>query len=261
MIMSIHSIFSENLRHACTTYPSIAAVCTGIGINRQQFNKYLAGSTLPNAITLRKICNFLEVPEQNLFHASKPIDVPAGQKSKGVGGAASVHFAEELARSSSANSVNFQTGTYFSYFPLVHAPGMLLRSLVSVKEKDGSLHFTRITVFPSFGKVGGIRSVGKHRGIVLSNGDEFYFLGTNIYPPFQISLMTLQRVAGSREFYRGMTVTRSGRELISPQTCLAYCDQRVPLRDLLRQLGFLHCQKSELDSVFLAELLEQHNLS
>jgi transcriptional regulator with XRE-family HTH domain len=259
--MSVHALFADNLRHACTRHPSIAAVCAGIGINRQQFNKYLAGSALPNAITLRRICGFLDVREQELFQARGSPNTIGQMSGEHFSSHAHTAFINGFTQGNSARASDVRTGIYFSYFPLVHAPGMLLRSLVAVREKDGSMYFTRITVFPSFGKAGVVRAVGKHRGIVLSNGDEYYFLGTNVYPPNQISLMTLQRVAGSREFYRGMTVTRNGRELISPQTCLAYCNQRVPIRDHFRQLGFLHSQKSELDSVFLAELLEQQNLS
>ncbi|HEY5364153.1 MAG TPA: helix-turn-helix transcriptional regulator, partial [Aestuariivirga sp.] len=65
--MSVHKIFAENLRRECSQYRSIAAVCEGIGINRQQFNKYLAGGTIPNVLTLRRICNFFNISEQQLF--------------------------------------------------------------------------------------------------------------------------------------------------------------------------------------------------
>ena len=65
--MSLHSKFAANLRRKCANFGSIAEVCRGVGINRQQFNKYLAGNSIPNALTLRKICIFLDIQEQSLF--------------------------------------------------------------------------------------------------------------------------------------------------------------------------------------------------
>ena len=65
--MSLHFKFAANLRRKCADFGSIAEVCRGVGINRQQFNKYLAGNSIPNALTLRKICIFLDIQEQSLF--------------------------------------------------------------------------------------------------------------------------------------------------------------------------------------------------
>src|SRR5690606_31389387 len=47
--------FAANLRLLCSTEPSVSAVCRGIGINRQQFNKYLNGTSQPSAANLRRI--------------------------------------------------------------------------------------------------------------------------------------------------------------------------------------------------------------
>mgnify|MGYP001972390984 CR=1 FL=1 len=42
---------------------SIAAVCRRVGINRQQFNKYLAGAVRPSRHNMRRICDFFGVTE------------------------------------------------------------------------------------------------------------------------------------------------------------------------------------------------------
>ena len=39
--------FAENLRLLCSHYASVAEVCRRIGMNRQQFNKYLSGASTP----------------------------------------------------------------------------------------------------------------------------------------------------------------------------------------------------------------------
>ena len=57
---------STNLTFACSFLPSIALVCRRIGINRQQFNKYLSGRVRPSRHNMRKICEFFGVTEGEL---------------------------------------------------------------------------------------------------------------------------------------------------------------------------------------------------
>jgi len=58
---------TENLGYACSLYPSITHVCRRIGINRQQFNKYLAGRARPSRSNMRRICNFFGLTEAELL--------------------------------------------------------------------------------------------------------------------------------------------------------------------------------------------------
>ena len=50
--------FSANLRFLCERQGTISNLCRRIGLNRQQFNKYLSGSHLPSSQNLRLIANF-----------------------------------------------------------------------------------------------------------------------------------------------------------------------------------------------------------
>jgi transcriptional regulator with XRE-family HTH domain len=54
---------STNLRLAASYYPSVTQMCRKLGINRQQFVKYLAGTTFPTPGTMRRICDFIGVDE------------------------------------------------------------------------------------------------------------------------------------------------------------------------------------------------------
>ncbi|HMB76658.1 MAG TPA: helix-turn-helix transcriptional regulator [Kiloniellaceae bacterium] len=60
-----------NLRYLCGFHRSVAEVCRRLEINRQQFNKYLAGANLPSDYNLRKICQFFEVGPEALFRPHK----------------------------------------------------------------------------------------------------------------------------------------------------------------------------------------------
>ncbi|WP_460060588.1 helix-turn-helix domain-containing protein [Pseudomonas sp. H2_H09] len=59
--------FSQNLRLLCGYYKSVAMVCRSLDINRQQFNKYLGAQAAPSLFTLRKICAFFGVDEDEIF--------------------------------------------------------------------------------------------------------------------------------------------------------------------------------------------------
>jgi transcriptional regulator with XRE-family HTH domain len=61
--------FQLNLRYLCGYHKSVAEVCRKLEINRQQFNKYLAGANLPSDFNMRKICQFFEVEPTSLFAA------------------------------------------------------------------------------------------------------------------------------------------------------------------------------------------------
>ena len=57
--------FSKNLRSLCADIGSIAQVCRDIGINRQQFNRYLTGSGMPSAHNLRRIARHFNINESD----------------------------------------------------------------------------------------------------------------------------------------------------------------------------------------------------
>lgn len=59
--------FRTNLALLCGYHKSIAEVCRRLGLNRQQFNKYLAGKSPPSRRTMRMICDFLGATEAELL--------------------------------------------------------------------------------------------------------------------------------------------------------------------------------------------------
>lgn len=64
--------FSATLRQLCKTRGSYSEVCEGLGINRQQFSKYLSGNNLPSAFILQKIISYFGVSADVLFLNTGP---------------------------------------------------------------------------------------------------------------------------------------------------------------------------------------------
>ena len=57
----LRSMFGSNLRSLARTYPSISELSRQLGINRTQFNRYLAGESFPRPDVLARICDFFDV--------------------------------------------------------------------------------------------------------------------------------------------------------------------------------------------------------
>jgi hypothetical protein len=258
--MSLYSVFAVNLRRKCADFGTIAEVCRGVGINRQQFNKYLAGNSIPNAMTLRKICTFLNIQEQALFSDDKAATLSSNSNKEWPG---FLHGGLLGFLTSAKKHFDFQVsdmpvGFYHCFFPLHNVPGMLVQSLVVIRQNGKQKDFVRLTVFPSTGRTSKPLARGRHKGIIFANETEIYFLGVNRYAPSQLSLMTIERGDGtSNGFFTGMVLTRSGKTLISSRLCLMYADQKRDARQLFRDLGIIHESDANLESVVMATLFSK----
>ncbi len=60
-------MFGANLRTLASGYPSISELARRLGINRTQFNRYLAGDSFPRPDVLARICDFFEVDARVLL--------------------------------------------------------------------------------------------------------------------------------------------------------------------------------------------------
>ncbi len=57
----LRSMFGANLRQLSREYPSISELSRQLGINRTQFNRYLAGESFPRPDVLSRMCDFFGV--------------------------------------------------------------------------------------------------------------------------------------------------------------------------------------------------------
>ena len=60
-------VVAKELKRLVLARGTISQACNATSINRQQFNKYLAGQVLPGARNMRKICSYLGVSEEGLI--------------------------------------------------------------------------------------------------------------------------------------------------------------------------------------------------
>jgi transcriptional regulator with XRE-family HTH domain len=227
---SLRSVFASNLRAQCARSPSIAHVCRATGVNRQQFNKYLAGTYLPNERTRKALCDFFGISQEELFEPVSP---------KAALGQTSSHermryFAQmlksgelgnisSLAGLRSSKLSSLQDGYYACYFPLQNYPEFLVRTALKVSSHNEVKVFTRHTVFVSGTFPAKPVHKSRHVGVVLGNENEFYLLGLNLTLPTQLSMLVFPsaQLAGSTVL-AGTAMTRGTRDTHACRVCLSY---------------------------------------
>lgn len=216
---SPHRNFADNLRSLCARHGSIAAVCAAMGMNRQQFNKYLAGSTLPNAPALEKICAFFDVPAESLFQASPGI---VAAQLPGAAAAALDRLRQSTVR----------PGCYHFYTPWPREPQKCVRSALFVYTRDGLTLFSRFTKFRQPGLRQRYFLSGRHDGVVLESDKAKYLLATSRKGHGEASLVSIgAESALSPDFLSGIALVMdpSGRPL-SVRATLEYRGSSSMLR-------------------------------
>lgn len=73
----LRAMFGANLRKLSAAYPSVSDLSRQLGINRTQYNRYLAGESFPRPDVLARICGFFKVDARVLL---EPVDqIGSGQ--------------------------------------------------------------------------------------------------------------------------------------------------------------------------------------
>jgi transcriptional regulator with XRE-family HTH domain len=209
---SPHQTFADNLRALCTRHGSIAAVCRALGMNRQQFNKYLAGSTLPNGATLERICGFFAIEPQSLFRdplapdtQALPGSTPAGTDAFAALPCGTRQFAS-AALGRMRNS-SLRPGCYYFYFPWARDPAKCVRAALYVYRRGGLTLFTRFTKFRSPSQRQRYYLRGRHDGVVLESDKAKFLLAMNRKGYGEMSLVSLGvESALSQDFMSGLAL-------------------------------------------------------
>jgi hypothetical protein len=251
--MSIHRVFSANLRERCLELGTIADACNRSAINRQQFNRYLSGASLPNARTLARICEYLKIREEELFIDGKRAREASEALTQPIAHLAALFKTPAAAKSDSSSlepnspelasfshSVNVSDGYYYCYFPVQNLRGFVVRSLMHVKRVNDTAEFKRLTLFRSPATSRKVMAFSKHYGIVLANRESHYFLGKNTNSDHGVSLLTIEKrsIDGTR-LYRGLALIQGWSSQMACHVCLELLPAMTSARDIRNAISSL----------------------
>ncbi|WP_395661954.1 helix-turn-helix domain-containing protein [Aestuariivirga sp.] len=260
------SDFAKNLRTLSERSRSVSELCRELRINRQQFARYLSGSSMPSVYNRRRLAEHfgISMDELSMEHGGfvrRHGDTPKLPKTRRVNAAAQEQQAA-LGRSlGNLAELKAYTGYYYSYLQTPSDPARLLQSLVH-------LHFDGKNVLSvmdeSLGKMpDGTRRKSRYEGVVsLLNGclfivdiettDNDTILETILRLPYRSKHDVLWGVI------MGMT-TGLRRMPFASITAWKFLGKKIDVRSKLDRCGFREMTAKSIDPTVRDGFLKQNN--
>jgi transcriptional regulator with XRE-family HTH domain len=247
---SLTGNIAGNIRLLCERHGSIADVCRRLDINRQQFNKYLAGRVLPNPIMLRRLCEFFSVSEKQLFLEPEAFKHLIG-RADNIYPSLPDKFGALLRPMAGSAATCMNEGLYYAYYPWLRDNTKTLRALLAVRKRGDVLAFKRITRITTHGLGSKHRIQSKHEGVVLARRGTLFLAAVGREPRGGLSLMTLEPLAiGQTGILVGLAlVMTSWEDPIASRVTLASAPANTTVRQALAQCGVVDIQSNVIDSV------------
>ncbi|OBZ93144.1 Cro/Cl family transcriptional regulator [Pararhizobium polonicum] len=199
--------FTENLRFACATRPSISQICREIGINRQQFNRYISGVARPSAHNLSRIANFFALASVDFDLASSAFQarltrpdrrmVDGGQLLEGLPG--------------DLPALRRHLGYFQTYHLSPSWPGLIVCSCARLLEENGSVHIKSIERIHDASRE--IRQYSKYVGLAAFWRNRIFITERSISrQPMMSQTILIPFEVHQRVYLRGVTMGVSWRK-------------------------------------------------
>jgi transcriptional regulator with XRE-family HTH domain len=253
-----------NLKFLCEQRGTISGICRALNLNRQQFNKYLSGQTLPNPATLRKICAYFGVTEESLLQNPAIVRAALGGQSAvakaRTGEAAGVFKLIEDIMGTKETSL--LPGCYFAYYPWTRDPDKAIRSLVIVEKKFGHTLFRRYTSLREAGATSKYYHMGRYRGLVIEEQNTLFFLARNRMGFRDISLMSFQKIMpNSINLMVGVAQVMAPWGPMASRVTLEFAGPTTIFREALRRCCILELNSDGIDPIVRASILSRNDLA
>jgi len=239
--------FSQNLRTLCKTQPSVSKICREIGLNRQQFERYLQGSSVPSSHNTFRIGQYFGIDEQSLFQSPDQFS------------AARAAMPNDLSSSSLFNDLfpgnlavlrNY-IGLYHTHFVNMTWPTFVQRGLCLVTEENSKIvtHYIGRVTDPKSNQI--FRS--RFRGMLSMQGDQLFLLerGSRSSDALAQTIL-LPPERHSSAYISGLTFAmawRPHRAPFSSRTIWKRLQNRFDYRTPISQCGLIEAGSRSLDPV------------
>lgn len=253
---------AENLQLLCSFEHSVSHACREMGINRQQFSKYLSGISKPSTRNLNKICNHFSVRPADLYLPNDEFSNSAliTQRQSKVAKLSSKGPAYRSAFDGHTKSLKKYLGYYQTYFYSFSWDGMILCTLCRVFNDEGQICTRNIERVRDPGSQALFLS--KYDGQAAWLGDKIFvseyqslekdaIVETVLYPTGRSELTYLQ----------GVTFGLSSRQKnpYLSRTVWRYLGDNIDLRTAMNSVGLIDPASRKIDPHVL-QLLGEPNV-
>jgi hypothetical protein len=251
--------FTANLKLACSTRKSISELCRAIGVNRQQFNRYLNAGTQPSPHNRLRIAAAFgldpvdfDLPSTAFWRRLNDQRHPLASDGPLVD-----------AFPGDVNALRPYLGFYQTWHTSLSWPGRIVCSCAHLREKGGQVLVTSLERIMDH--EGGITQRSRYAGLAayrrqriflteLTSGDAPTF-GQTILMPFEIH---------QRRYLRGLTMGVSWRNNNLPyatRTIWRHLGKTIDKRSLVAGCGTHMPNSAALPSVVVSFLTEVQPLT
>lgn len=250
---NLMSGFSDNLRLLCSFERSVSEVCRRIGINRQQFNKYLNGTSTPSAYNLRLISEYFGVKSATLmlshaeFCAGLAADAPRSSAESRRSDPVLAMIDRAVPRGQ--HELRKYLGFYHSHFYSLSWRGYIIRSLINIYENGGRVFSRGIERLrdPTTGE----RYVFKYDGVVGLHANRIFVVEFESLTHAAIANTILCPAYRSHvAMLPGLTMgasSRTSRDPAASRVVYQYLGKTVDYRVALRACGAFLPSSREVD--------------
>ena len=212
----------------------MSAVAKDLGINRQQFARYINGTSIPRASLIDQIAQYFDVEPGELFQSPGRGAEDLAKSLQGLH-----HYASILDPNISEDEL--ASGFYLGYRASLLTPGKFFLSLAMIYRDDGLTKYKSRVPY-AFQKSSGIYVPGSYWSATIykSNDHLVSFLREFPGPSICLHVYTMDSVT-SRDYLPGMNVAVGHTSRYVPRAglcCLVRQDPDVSPLTLARQQGF-----------------------
>jgi DNA-binding XRE family transcriptional regulator len=236
----------KNLVLLVESCSSVASLCRSLDVNRQQFNKYLAGQHVPSQKVLQKIARHFIMEMEDLFRAPADFkqfyegfesELPMGLRS-------SPQFANFLPfAKASVEPLRDYLGVYYRYHNSSIYKGRILRSVTCLYEADSTIQHVTIERFPLLDGSGKMGYSFVYYGFCFLLGDRIFMVDFEGQQRNELtfSILTPQHRRPVRFLYGLVSgvASSSFRPPVSTRLTLGFCDKGMIRKKHLRNATVL----------------------
>jgi transcriptional regulator with XRE-family HTH domain len=251
--MSRRNHLAENLKLLCSQAGSIAHACKEMGINRQQFNKYLNGTSFPRDKTIRVISEYFKISEDKLISGDLIYSIEGKQGKDTLFKRNAEDILSNISNFASVPSI--REGIYYCYILL---PGrdrsQAACAIVIIENLSDVFTFRRLTNVsePTDTTWGSHR--GDHMGVVLEHAHWIYLAGIADMGLGEPSLMAVRWLPLSDKILKGWAMVGTAWGPMSLPVAMTPAPRKDDLKQSLKRCRVFPI--SELPSTIRYQLLE-----
>jgi transcriptional regulator with XRE-family HTH domain len=174
----LHNV-ARNLQSLCRTFRSVAEACRVLGVNRQQFNKYLAGKHVPASKVLASVARHFSIGADDFFASEAQFEVILNGPHAEL--AREMQLSPEFQRfapfiTGSRELLRPYCGVYYRYHNSSIYKGQILRSILCIYEHHSTTQYVCVERFPRRDGSGKIEYLFKYHGFALMVGDRIFLI-------------------------------------------------------------------------------------